>query len=391
MYDVIVSGAGPAGSTCAEVLAKAGYNVALIEKDSNWRKPCGGAINYKVFNIYPQLRKLNLPKINGILMYSADYHKLDFRLKSDRYGAILDRLEFDTILRNTAINSGAELFDKNFSFDFINKNDKKVGIKAKTPSGIKEYYGKIIVVADGVSSKLALKSGLRSKWKMEDLGMGKCAIIEGGHKLDQEFIYTFFMSFKGYGWIFPIGDKRLNIGVTTFGEANSKYNINTLFTEFLKNPHVKDYISSPNYKIIWEGSYPYPVGGVLEKSLYSDNLMLVGDNGGFVSPISGEGISPSIISGKIAAETAINALQEENYSKTNLKKYKSHSEIKSIIRSFKLKLSMLKFFYSNDGANFNRMLELAEKDTEFKIHVVNLFLSKSLPPKDFLAKIKSIK
>jgi len=390
MYDVIVSGAGPAGSTCAEILAKAGYKVALIEKDSTWRKPCGGAVNYKVFNMYPQLKKLNLPKFNGITMYSADYHKLDFRLESNRYGAIVDRLEFDNLLRNTAIDSGAELFDKNFSFDFIIKNSKKVGIKTKTPSGIKEYYGKIIVVADGVSSKLALKSGLRSKWKIEDLGIGKCAIMEGGHQLDPEFLYTFFMPFKGYGWIFPIGDKRLNIGITTFGEANSKYNINTLYTEFLKNPHVKNYITDSNYKIIWEGSFPYPVGGILEKSLFSDNLMLIGDNGGFVSPISGEGIPSAIISGKIAAETAINALQEENYTTTILKKYKSHPEIKRIIRSFKVKLSMLKFFYENDGANFNRMLELSEEDPEFKIHTVNLFISKKLPPKDFLAKIKDI-
>lgn len=44
MYDVIISGAGPAGSRCAEVIAKAGFKVALIEKDINWRKPCGGGI-----------------------------------------------------------------------------------------------------------------------------------------------------------------------------------------------------------------------------------------------------------------------------------------------------------------------------------------------------------
>jgi len=390
MYDVIISGAGPAGSKCAEIIAKAGYKVALIEKDVNWRKPCGGAINYKVFNMYPQLKKLNLPKFNGITMYSADYHKLDFRLDGDRYGAVIDRLEFDNLLRNTAIDSGAELFDKNFSFDFIIKNGKKVGIKTKTPSGIKEYYGKIIVVADGVSSKLALKSGLRSKWKIEDLGIGKCAIMEGSHQLDQEFLYTFFMPFKGYGWIFPIGDKRLNIGVTTFSEANSKYNINTLYTEFLKNSHVKNFLTDSNYKIIWEGSFPYPVGGILEKSLFSDNLMLIGDNGGFVSPISGEGIPSSITSGKISGETAVYALQEENYTTTILKKYKSHPEIKRIIRSFKVKLSMLKFFYENDGVNFNRMLELSEEDPEFKLHTVNLFISKKLPPKDFLAKIKDI-
>jgi digeranylgeranylglycerophospholipid reductase len=213
--------------------------------------------------------------------------------------------------------------------------------------------------------------------------------MEGNHHLDEEFLYTYFMSYNGYGWIFPIGNKRFNIGVTTFGGANSQYNIHNLYQEFLNNPHVKNYIPRSDYKIIWEGSFPYPVGGILEKSLYSDNLMLVGDNGGFVSPISGEGIPSAIISGKVAGETAINALQEEDYSDKILKKYKINPEIKRIIRGFKVKLSMLDFFYENEGKNFNRMLELAEEDPEFKIHVVNLFLSKTLPPKDFLEKIKN--
>ena len=241
-----------------------------------------------------------------------------------------------------------------------------------------------------MSSKLALRSGLRHKWKINELGMGKCAIMEGAHQIDEEFIYTFFMPYNGYGWIFPMADNRFNIGVTTFNEANIQYNINNLYHDFLTHPNTKKYVSGTDYKIIWEGTFPYPVGGILEKSLYSDNIMLVGDNAGFVSPISGEGIPSSIKSGKISAEIAINALQEENFSNSFLKNYKSHPEIKYMIRSFKIKLSMLKFFYENNGKNFNRMLELAENNHEFKVNTVNLFVSKTLPPKDFLTKIKDI-
>ncbi|MFX1567889.1 MAG: geranylgeranyl reductase family protein [Promethearchaeota archaeon] len=390
MHDVVISGAGPAGSKCAEVLAKAGYKVALIEKDTNWRKPCGGGITYKVFDLCPELKKLNLPRINGITMFSADFHKLDFRLESNRYGAVIDRLDLDNILRNTAIDAGAQLFDKNFSFDFITKEGNRIGIKTRTSDGIKEYLGKILVVADGVSSKLAIKAGLRRKWKINELGIGKCAIMEGTHQIDEEFIYTFFMPYNGYGWIFPMGNHRFNIGVTTFNEANLQYNINNLYHDFLANPNTKKYVPGTDYKIIWEGTFPYPVGGILEKSLYSDNILLVGDNGGFVSPISGEGIPSSIKSGKIAAEIATNSLQEENYSKNFLKNYKSHPEIKYMIRSFKLKLSMLKFFYENNGKNFNKMLKLTEENPKFKVHTVNLFVSKKLPPKDFIATIKEI-
>jgi len=79
MYDVVISGAGHSGSQCAEVLAKAGYKVALIEKNTNWRKPCGGTIHSSVLDLYPQLKKLNIPKILGVVMQSADFHKLEIK------------------------------------------------------------------------------------------------------------------------------------------------------------------------------------------------------------------------------------------------------------------------------------------------------------------------
>lgn len=391
MYDVVISGAGPSGSQCAEVLAKAGYKIALIEKDTNWRKPCGGGITYRVLEQYPKLKKLSLPKIEGVVMYSADYHKLEYKSEKYKRGTVIDRLELDNLMRNIAVDAGAELFDKNLSFNFITKNQKKIGIKTKSPSGIKEYYGNIIIVADGMSSKLAPKSGLRSKWKIEELGIAKCAIMEGENQLDEEFIYMFFKPYKGYSWIFPLGKKRFNIGAGTFGEDNLKYNINEIYDEFLSNPNIKKYVSGSNYKIIWIGSYPFPVEGVLEKSLYADNLMLIGDTGGFVSPISEEGIHTSVVSGKAAAETAIEALQEEDFSKNILKKYKKRIDIKQIIRNFKLKLSMRKFFYENKGKNLNNMFELSEKDFKFREQVVKMFGSKTdiAPSKDFLKRIYS--
>ncbi|MFX0040997.1 MAG: NAD(P)/FAD-dependent oxidoreductase, partial [Promethearchaeota archaeon] len=138
---------------------------------------------------------------------------------------------------------------------------------------------------------------------------------------------------------------------------------------------------------IWSGSYTFPAEGVLEKSLYDDNLMLIGDAGGFVSPISGEGIQTAVMSGKIAAETTIEALQDKNYSKTNLKKYRTNQDIKKIIRNFKQKSSMINFFYENEGKNLNKMLELSEIDPKFREQVINLFAFGDMPSKDFIQKM----
>ena len=390
MYDVVISGAGPAGSKCAESIAKAGFKVALIERDSNWRKPCGGAVSSRIFKYYPQLRKLDHSPIFGMTIYSADYHKLKYSWKNIRdYSINVDRLSFDNFIRDIAVDTGAELFDKNFSFDYIRKNGKRVGIKTKTSSGTEEYYGKIIVIADGMSSKLAIKSGLREKWNINEIGIVKCAILEGENNLDKENMSMFFRPYKGYAWIFPLDKRRFNIGCGTWQEENLNYNVNYLYIKFMKDPFLKKFFPHTNYKTIWEAAYPVPATGVREKCLYEDNLMIVGDAAGFVSPISGEGIHPSIVSGNAAAEAAINALENETISKETLKYYKSYPNIKKIIRNFKMKSSMAKFFFENEGKNLSNMLELAEQNENFREQIINIFLFNQIPSKDFLLKLKT--
>ena len=193
MYDVIISGAGPAGSKCAEILAKSGFKVALIERDASWRKPCGGGVNSRIFKYYPQLRKFDFHRINGMTIYSADFLKFGYKWKDPNdYSINVDRLEFDNILRNIAIDAGAEFFDKNISYDFIHKDNRRIGVKTKSPSGLQEFKGKIIVIADGMSSKLAVKSGLRKKWKTEEIMIAKSAIMEGKNNIDKDTISLFF-------------------------------------------------------------------------------------------------------------------------------------------------------------------------------------------------------
>jgi len=119
--------------------------------------------------------------------------------------------------------------------------------------------------------------------------------------------------------------------------------------------------------------------------------MLIGDAAGFVSPISGEGVHPSIVSGKAAAETSIKALEEDKISRKTLNLYKIHSDIKKIRRNFKLKLSLVDFFFENQGKNISNMFHVAEKDELLREEVIGMFLFNKVPSKDFLLKIKSYK
>lgn len=392
MYDVIISGAGPSGSKCAELIAKAGYDVALIEKDITWRKPCGGGVSSRIFKYYPQLHELEPPKITGISMFSGDYHKLSYSWESKRdYSIVMDRLELDNFIRNVAIDAGAKLFDKTISLDFVYEDKKKVGIKTKVSDGTKKFLGKIIIIADGMSSKLANKSGLREKWKVEELGLAKCAIMEGDYDLGTNHINVYFRPYKGYGWIFPISKNRFNIGCGTFEEANRQHNLNDIYDEFISDPNIKKYVDIDKCKTIWSGSYSLPALGVKESSLYGENVMIIGDAAGFVSPISGEGIHPGIVSGKVAAETTITALKKNEISKKTLKSYAKHPNIKKIIRNFNLKRSLVEFFYKNEGENLNNMLQLATENTVYRDEVVNMFLFNQIPSRDLIRKIREKK
>lgn len=387
MYDVVISGAGPAGSKCAEVLAKKGFKVALIDRDISWRKPCGGAVHSRIFKYYPQLRNANFHQISGITMYSADYHQFKYKWKDPKYyGITVDRLEFDNFLRNIAIDAGAELFDKNLSIDFVTRHKRRIGIKTKCANETKEYLGKIIIVGDGMSSKLLNKLGLRKN--IEELMFAKCAVMEGENNLNEDFMSIFFKSYKGYGWLFPLGDNKFNIGCGSMGRDHLKYNLNSIYTDFIEDPEIQNYIPQSNYKKIWEAAYPLPALGVNEKNLYLDNIMIIGDAAGFVSPISGEGISPSVVSGNAAAETAIHAIEEEEISNQTLKKYRFHPEVKKIIRSFKLNRYLADFFFEHKGRNISKMFELAQEDDDYKEEVVDTLLFNHTPSKDFLLKLK---
>jgi geranylgeranyl reductase family protein len=390
MYDVIVSGAGPAGSKCAEEIAKSGFKVALIERDTNWRKPCGGGVSSRIFKYYPQLRDYDFQKINGINIFSADFHKLEYSWKGIREPSInVDRLEFDQILQNVAIDAGADLFDKNLTYDFIIKDGKKVGIKTKTTSGTKNYYGKIIIIADGMGSKLAIKTNLRKKWKINEIGLTKSAILEGNTNLNEDSINVFYRPYVGYCWIFPLKNNRFNVGVGTWLDDNLNYNINDLYNQFFKERFVKDLLYRNDYKEIWSAAYPVPAKGVLEKSLVSDNVMIVGDAAGFVAPFSGEGIHASMVSGHVAGITAVNSLKKKIISFDELKLYKRNANIKKIVRNFKMQSSLVNYFFGNNGQNLSRMLELAEKFEEIRNEVVDMFLFNKPPSKELLQKINS--
>ena len=132
-----------------------------------------------------------------------------------------------------------------------------------------------------------------------------------------------------------------------------------------------------------------PGSDIIDRALYGDNLMIIGDACGFCSPISGEGIHPSVVSGQAAAEVAINALENDEISAQSLKKYKQYPNIKKIIRNFKMKVSMVEFFFENQGKQLNALFKLAKSDDMYREEVINMFLFNKPLSKELLQILKT--
>lgn len=373
MYDAIVSGAGPSGSRCADILAQKGFKVALIERDISWRKPCGGSINKCILDDYPRLlEKITVQKINRAKIFSPVFDIIEEKWGKDKFGLIVDRLEFDNYLRDLAVDSGAELFDKNVSYEFIIKNQQKIGIKTRTPSGTKEYYGKIFVVADGMSSKLALRSGLRKKWTISELSMCKCALFKTENLTDDHCIDLFFRASRGYGWIFPLGNDIINVGMGIIGEDILEFNLNEEFEKFKQQKYIKNnYLPDAKNKQLWCEAFPVAAAGVAKK-IYGDNIMIIGDAAGMVCPANGEGLAFGVRAGRIAAEVAVNAFEKEDFSRKTLKEYRYNPEIKKMIRKFKMDNLAAKSFNKLIIENHKYFFEKINNDSKLKSDLLNL-------------------
>jgi geranylgeranyl reductase family protein len=327
IYDVIVIGAGPAGSTSAKLLAERGHNVLLIDKDKFPRdKPCGGGLPLRVLKRYSYV---NNDKIIEDYCYSGTAFspslksKVETNRKTPMIGTTLRKI-FDFELVNYAKKSGA-IFQDGKKVTDIKINDKKARIILDDGSHLDS---KIIIGADGVWSVVAKKLGLRKKGfeygvcVLQEIELDEKTMDKYFKKTRHCYVHSRYGNITGYGWVFP-KKEHLNIGIGG-GDLNfykdKKINLLKIYKNYIsylqKNNMIPD-----NYKTtpIKGGALPiYP----LEKT-FSKRAILIGDAGGFINPLSGEGIYYAMLTGEIAAKVINDALEKEKYSEIFLSKYQT--------------------------------------------------------------------
>jgi digeranylgeranylglycerophospholipid reductase len=322
-YDVVVIGAGPAGSITAKTAAEKGLSVLLIEKRQEIGDPvrCAEGVS-KVWlrkHIEPDHRWI-CADVKGSRIYTPDGTMIEMaeEIAGGEVGYVLERKIFDRALAYEASKAGAEVMVKTRATDLIIENDFVKGVKVSHLGESYDIKAKIIIGADGVESKVGRWAGIDTSLKPVDIET--CAqYLMSGTGIDQDYCYFYLgneVAPAGYVWIFPKGNDMANVGIGILGNksGNGKHAIDYL------NDFVED--KYPDAKILEIDVGGVPVSGSIDKTI-ANGLMLVGDSARQSDPITGGGIINAMEAGKIAGEVAYNAISIGDLSTNALSEYES--------------------------------------------------------------------
>jgi geranylgeranyl reductase family protein len=323
--DVLVVGAGPAGSAAAYALAQAGLDVLLLEKTEFPReKVCGDGLTPRAVKSLVDMgidtsaangfiRNRGLRIIGGGMRLELPWPEL---ATYPDYGLVRPRLDFDDLLATQAQKAGARLqTGTNVTGPVLDAAGRVVGVIAKVgPEKVEtRFHAPLVIAADGVSARLALALGIA---KRDDRPMGVAVRRYYTSPRTNDDMLESWLELRaengdllpGYGWVFGVGDGTSNVGL---GLLNT--------TKAWQDTDYRKLLSS------WVGGMPeewqfteeFATGPIRGAALpmgfnrqphYTRGVMLIGDAAGAVNPFNGEGIAYAMESGLLAAEVAVQAL-----------------------------------------------------------------------------------
>lgn len=298
--DVLVIGAGPAGSSVARAAAMNGAKTIFIDKKDEIGYPvlCAEGVGKYLLSNLP----IKIPKeqfiwpINGMSYWVEDIHVE--HTSSSFHGYSVDRRNFDKWLAKLAVNSGAKVLTKTELVNLeLNEEDNVANAVLKTPKKELKIQPKVVVGADGCESTVLNLLGLYRP-KKGDVSEVYCLEMEN-LKIEKPHIQKLhFGDFAptGWGFVFPKSKTRANIGV---GEIFPKSDLELKFHEFMEEYKPMRKMVGKNAEIIVDKSSKVRHGHVVDKWIFG-NVLLVGDTANQNLKPYYEGILPTIICGNVA-------------------------------------------------------------------------------------------
>ena len=349
--DVIVVGAGPAGITCAITLARAGKEVVLIERGlfAGSKNVFGGAIYTKptkeIFPNFEQEAPLERRNIthNFMILGEEDSTSISYRKDGNESYSVI-RGKFDRWMAQKAKEAGVILVEQTVVRELIKNGTKVVGVKTE----LEDYFADVVVLADGVNSLLAKQIKLRKEIETKDVALSVKEVI----KLDKETINQRFnvkdgegvigeifggsmLGVLGLGFMYTNVDSvTIGLGVTLDDLVENNYRPFEVLEKLKQHPTIAPLIDGGTLKEY--SAHLIPEGGYNKVPKLCDNgVMVVGDAAMLVNNLHWEGTNLAMISGKLAAETAVEAFEKDDFSRKTLKNYEKKLQNSFIMKDLK--------------------------------------------------------
>lgn len=332
-FDVIIVGAGPAGSACALSLAEAGGRVAIVDKASFPRdKICGDALSADVMAQLPKLSAGLAEKFfsvnsgvaaHGVRLFSPDLTCVDLPFTGRAAvpnGYVMPRLEFDDLLVQQIRASGNCMLMENCAVNDVTVTRDFVEVAA----GSYILRARLVVGADGANSVVARLGGRKQiSRKHHSAGLRVYyENVDGFQENNQIELYFFRRILPGYLWVFPLGRGRANVGIGMLSSLVSrrKVNLRKTLQELLDTHPLLSRRFQHARPLESMKGHGLPLGSV-KRRISGDRYLLVGDAAGLIDPFTGEGIGNAIRSGRVAAEHITKAFAAEDFSATFQRNY----------------------------------------------------------------------
>ncbi|MGC9268922.1 geranylgeranyl diphosphate reductase [Acidiphilium sp.] len=293
-YDVVVVGGGPAGSTAAETLAKAGRTVLLLDRDGRI-KPCGGAVPPRLIRDFDIPESLIVAKARGATIVSPKGKAVAMPIDDGGYVGMVDRDVFDEFLRNRAAAAGAER--RTGRFERIERDDRgRTIIHYKTAGGPAAVLARAVIGADGAVSAVARQTipgadKHKRVFAYHEVIKSPPAGTPGWNPAECAIYYDAKVSPDFYAWIFPHGETA-SIGT---GSAVKGFSLRAAVGDLRAHAGLAD------HQTIRSEGAPLPLKP-LPRWDDGINVLLAGDAAGVVAPASGEGIYYAMLGGQLAGE-----------------------------------------------------------------------------------------
>jgi len=368
MYDLIIVGGGPAGTSAGRAAGIAGLKTLLIEKEEFPRyKPCGGGLSEhaRSFLDFSIPKNIQERDISGIRIFYKG--KIAENKKKKRFVTLISRSLFDEFLMKKAKETGIEIKMGEKVIDFTEHDDFVIVQSDKS-----KYKSKFVIMAEGAQG--TLKYNVRRRDKKHECGV--CMVTEvpfnekSKNNIQNKIDIHFDITKMGYGWVFP-HDKYSSVGVG--GVLN-----------YLPHPRKKmlKFLDSNNFKTNYKLKGHQIPGGGIKRKVSSHRTILTGDAAGFVDTFAGEGLAYAIRSGQLAIKT-IDRCIKNNEDNTDLKMYDRLCE-KEFGNDLKCSLFFTRLLHSFPRIFFNIMfknkevvdkyLDIPANNCTYKKYVLWLFL-----------------